>query len=321
MQPFAELSKTGQSLRLAHLAQQVAERDYGLGGVKVRILASSFNSVFRVDSTEGRFVLRVGGLCRIHHPAVEAIEANWLQLLQRHGIKAPISIPSVDHRAAVVASMPSVEGDRICSMFSWVPGRPVSQKMSRPLLSECGSLLAVLHDHAASVSHKVPDAQALAARHAVYLPMENRVLHYQSQFGSLLVEAYARCQGMIDALWQVQPHTPHLLHGDFGPRNVMTWIKQNYPIDFQDLQFGFDVQDVAITITDLKRNNPDFVEPFVEGYSRIRPWPDLSPDLERGLAIGRSLNQMNLGLHLERPGLGEYLEGHCRRIRRCMESG
>ncbi len=320
MQPFAELSKTGQSLRLAHLARQVAERDYGLKEVRVRILASAFNSIFRVDSNEGRFTLRVSGLCRIHHPATEQIEADWLRQLERYGIKAPVNIPSIDHQPSVIANMPSVEGDRICSMFTWVPGRPIADKMSRSIISESGALLAALHDHAAVASPHIKNAPEVAARHAVYMPTENRVLHYQSQFGSLLVEAYARSQGTIDSLWQVPPHEPHLLHGDFGPRNVVTWIKQNYPVDFQDLQYGFDVQDLGITLADLRRNHPEFITPFIQGYSQVRPWPDMGADLENSLAIARSLNLMNLSMHLERPGLGKYLESHCRRIRRLMEA-
>lgn len=319
MQPFAELSKTGQSLRLAHLAHHVAERDYGLKEVKVRILGSSFNSVFRVDSTDGRFVLRVSDQIRIHQLGAEDVEAQWLRLLKRDGIKAPINIPSVDHRSTVSASLPSVEGNRDCAMFTWVPGRPVAEKLSDELMSECGGLLARLHDHAASTNHEVNDPQVVAARNAVYLPTDNRILHYQSQFGSLLVEAYARSQGVIDSLWQVPPHAPHLLHGDFGPHNVLAWIKQHCPVDFQDLQYGFDVQDLAITIADLRRTTPEYVTPFIEGYSAVRTWPDFSPDIERSLAIARSLNVMNLGLHLERPALGEYIEGHCRRIRRWME--
>jgi Ser/Thr protein kinase RdoA (MazF antagonist) len=272
-----------------------------------------------VDSTDGRFVLRVGNPYRIHQPGAEDIEAQWLRLLERDGIKAPINVPSVDHRPSVSATLPSVEGDRVCSLFSWVPGRPVAERLSVEIMAECGGLLARLHDHAASVKHEIENASIVAARSAVYMPTDNRILHYQSQFGTLLVEAYARSQGVIDSLWQVPPHAPHLLHGDFGPRNVMTWIKQHYPIDFQDVQFGFDVQDIAITVADLRRTNPDFIKPFIRGYSEMRPWPDMSPDLERSLAIARSLNVMNLGLHLERPGLGEYIEAHCRRIRRYME--
>ncbi|MEE9413807.1 MAG: hypothetical protein V3V01_00900, partial [Acidimicrobiales bacterium] len=92
------------------------------------------------------------------------------------------------------------------------------------------------------------------------------------------------------------------------------------PIDFQDLQFGFDLQDVALTSADLNRNYPEMLAPFQSGYASVRGLPELSPELERALAAARSLNLMNLGLHLRRPGIAQYLGGHANRVASWMNS-
>lgn len=319
MQPFDELTETEKALRLGQLASEVAERDFGLKQVRIRIVGASLNSMFRVDSSDGRFAMRIGDACRLHAVGSEDVEANWLRLLSRDGFNVAVNVPSLDHRAAVTAGNPSVHGDRVCSLFTWVPGRPVAEKISESALRECGALLAQLHEHGASTATEIDNPDVVKANRAVYMPPENRVLHHQSQFGSLLVDAQERTQALIDSLWRDQPHSPHLLHGRYGPATVMTWVQDLYPVSFQDLLFGFDLQDVALTLADLRRRDPDLVQAFTAGYTQIRPWPHLDPDLEQGLAVARSLNQMNVGIHRRRPGLGEYLEGHCRRIRRWME--
>ena len=55
----------------------------------------------------------------------------------------------------------------------------------------------------------------------------------------------------IDALWADPPHPPHLLHGDFHPNNILVWRGRLTPIDFQDALWGFEMQDIAITVTAL----------------------------------------------------------------------
>ena len=128
----------------------------------------------------------------------------------------------------------------------------------------------------------------------------------------MFVEAIDRVQAHLDTLWAAPPHPPHLLHGDLGPQNLMRWRTRLTPIDFQDLQFGFDLQDVAITVADLRRVYADesLIDALIEGYRSVRPWPLNDQALERALGAARSLNVINLGLNLRRPGLAEFVERH-----------
>jgi Ser/Thr protein kinase RdoA (MazF antagonist) len=91
-------------------------------------------------------------------------------------------------------------------------------------------------------------------------------------------------------------------------------------IDFQDLQFGFDVQDVGLTVSDLRRNDvdPTVIDAFRRGYSSIRPWPTSDEQLLAALSAARSLNMLNLGLNLQRPGFTEFFDRHTKLIRRWM---
>ena len=83
-------------------------------------------------------------------------------------------------------------------------------------------------------------------------------------------------------------------------------------------QLGFDVQDLGLSLADLDRNTPDFVEPFKAGYQTVRPLPELPPDVLAALSAGRSLNVINLGLHLRRQGIEWFLERHAQLLKDWM---
>ena len=52
------------------------------------------------------------------------------------------------------------------------------------------------------------------------------------------------------------------------------------------------------------------IDALMEGYRSVRPWPLNDQALERALGAARSLNVINLGLNLRRPGLAEFVERH-----------
>ncbi len=279
----------------------------------------SFNTMFALNLDGERRVLRVGNACRIHPIGVEDVEAAWLADLASAGFGVPRNVAADDGSHWVRRSVPDVDVERLCSMFTWVAGRPVADRISAEALASAGALLAELHEHAAAGNTRIAVPAAVHADRVVYFHEEDRVSTHASAYGSLFEEAIDRVQRSIDDLWADPPHRPHLLHGDFGPHNVMSWRGRLAPIDFQDLLFGFDLQDVAITCSDLGRHHPDLVEPFKAGYRSVRSWPRLDPELAATLDAARSLNIMNLRLHLARFGVGAFLDDHGQRIAAWME--
>lgn len=313
MRSFDALTAIGRARRLRALAETVAIDRFGLTEPRVRLLSQhSFNTMFRVDCDGSRFVLRVGDACRIHADGVEEVEAEWLNRLGASStITAPRAIAATDGKWRVDVECNSVSGRRACSLFTFIEGRELrSTTVGPPEIHEAGALLARLHEDAASASVLTPVPGQLHADRVVYFHKENLVRDYEAENGAMFSEAVDRVQSVIDGLWRSPPHTPHVLHGDFGTHNVLTWRKHLRPIDFQDLQFGFDVQDLGLSIADLGRNTPELVEPFTAGYATVRPLPELPPDLLAALSAGRSLNMMNLGLHLRRQGIEWFLDRH-----------
>ena len=181
----------------------------------------------------------------------------------------------------------AVPGPRFCSVMSWVHGKIVRERFDHTIAHGMGVVLAGLHEHAADyVPPSIPPG--IVANRVVYFGDTSRLANYESTYGSMFVEAIDRVQIQIDELWRSPPHRPHLLHGDFGPQNVMRHRTRLTPIDFQDLQFGFELQDVAITVNDLRRlyNDESLIDAIKSGYRTARPWPLDDEALERTLGAG-----------------------------------
>ncbi|HEX3089534.1 MAG TPA: phosphotransferase [Ilumatobacteraceae bacterium] len=310
---FDELTKAGRAARLRVLATDTLRTEFDIEPRRVSLLAAhSFNTMFRADIADSaRVAVRVGEV-RIHTDGVEEVEAAWLRAIRN---ETDLAVPtlSVDRHGRHVAAghHPLVPGPRYCSVMSWVPGRIVRNRFDHSIAHRMGVVQARLHEHAHA--YAAPDVPAgLFANRVVYFGDTSKLPRYESDYGAMFVEAIDRVQTHLDDLWRSPPHAPHLLHGDFGPQNVMHYRGVLTPIDFQDLQFGFDLQDVAITICDLRRGYDDesLIDALKAGYRTVRPWPLNDPLLEQALAAARSLNVINLGLNLRRPGLDQFIDRH-----------
>ena len=83
-------------------------------------------------------------------------------------------------------------------------------------------------------------------------------------------------------------------------------------IDFQDLVWGFEIQEVVIALQALERvpAAEDLVGAFRAGYEAIRAWPDADPETMAALHAARHLNVLNFGLGIRKPGLDEFVARH-----------
>ncbi len=321
MKQYEDLSPRGRSLRLRQLAIDCLQSRHGIEAAVSLLSSHSFNTVFRVvGSTTGRSVLRVGSAIRIHSDALEEVEAEWLDALVDAGFENPVNLRSRGDRVREIVARTDVLEPRVCARFSWVTGRPLSQRLGEDRIRAAGRLLAELHDHAAGFSLSSPVPEDIVADRAIHLP-RRRVLPAPGRPNlPLISHAVERVQAAIDRLWNEQPHPPHLLHGDFGPHNVLTHHNRLSPIDFQDLRYGFAAQDVAITVADLRRTAPELVAEFRVGYDAVRPWPDLPPTLWAALEAARSLDVMNLAVRSPRTRLATRYQEHADRITRWMST-
>jgi Ser/Thr protein kinase RdoA (MazF antagonist) len=332
---FDDLTPAGQSRRLRALAYK-ALYAYDLDARRVSFTARAFNSVFRVDGADGAsYALRIGPALRIHADGCEALEAAWIDALRRDiGFPSPAVIRTRDASADAWVRVDGVPEPRSCVLFEWVSGRPLRQQMSADLVRRVGELTAVVHEHGAASASA--DASVLSSNAPVGAPsgalVADRVLSFlapkrleelRPAYGSVLEEAVDRAQRTLDALWKHPARGPHLLHGDVQPSNVMVSRGNVTLIDFQDLIWGFEIQDLvfALLAFDQFEDAQAYRNAFRSGYEARRSWPEADPETIAALGAARHLNILNFGLSMRKPGLDTFVARHADRVARWMTNG
>jgi Ser/Thr protein kinase RdoA (MazF antagonist) len=302
-----------------------ALRRYEVSPQRVRLAAQSFNSVFRVTTASAVYALRVGAALQIHPDGTAAVEAAWHRRLRRHGVYVPEVLPNIDGEFATqVVNGRAGRGPCVCLLFEWVAGRSLRTCVTTRRAAALGRLAARLQQDAAQWSP--PGArQVLNADRVLYwqLPDQLAAAGERFGFGTLFIDAAARAQTVIDWIWQNPLHQPHLVHGDLTPQNVIVSLLHGLvPIDFQDTVWGFEVQDLSITVSALRRfpDGDRLTEAFRSGYSELRPWPDISPALFDSLVAARALHVLNLTLNLvDMADLDSYVASHAERADAWMQ--
>jgi Ser/Thr protein kinase RdoA (MazF antagonist) len=307
--PFDQLTQRGQRQRLRALALEALAR-YGVEVQRCSFLTQSYNTLFRVDATDGsRYALRVSPAEIIQAEGIEGIEAAWLRTLRQD---TDLSVARVNEAAdgsvMVKATVPEVPGQRRCTLFDWVPGRPMNERISRDLVLKAGRLSASVHEHGAAHAPPTPPPVLVADR-AIYWKLEPMLDTLTPEYGNLFTEALDRVDRVIAGIWQHPPHPPHLLHGDVTPNNLMTDRGIVTLIDFQDTIWGFEVQDVAITIASLRifEDADGLANAFRTGYEQVRRWPCEDPTALEALVVARRLDMLNYALYLRRSDLDTHV--------------
>jgi Ser/Thr protein kinase RdoA (MazF antagonist) len=317
---YESLTERGRANRLRRLALLASAR-YPFEIRRCVCATRSFNTIFRIEATTGeRYALRIAPRIRLHPEGTEAAEVAWLAALRRDGVvDVPVVIETTDGTRVVDVELAGVPEARRCVLFGWVPGRRVD-RMDPAMARRLGALAALLHRHAADLASAAPPDIPVGDR-VLYWRIDDRLDELIPAYGSLIHKALDRAQRTIDELWSDPPHAPHLLHGDLHPSNVITGGDRTVVIDFQDLLWGFEQQDLAIAISVL-RMYPEpgrLLDRFRDGYVAVRPWPEMLPAELDALVAARSIQQLNLGLNVRKPGLDAFIARQATRIRTWMD--
>ncbi|MBN2148760.1 MAG: phosphotransferase [Anaerolineales bacterium] len=308
MKPYSTLTERGQARRLRLLALE-ALKQYDLDVSRLRLITNSFNGIFRLDTRAGqKVILRVtlpeGGHDRDH----VAAEMDWLAALSRDTtLSVPRPIPARNGSLVVEASTDGVPEPRLCAIFSWVPGSDLARHLSPLSMAKLGELMAGLHEHARA--YQPPAGLALLRFERVF-PFPEPVILFEERFSALFPperravyeQAIAWAQSAIDRL-QASGEAMRIIHGDLHQWNVRYYRGVLSPIDFEDLMWGWPVQDIATTLYYFldPPSYPAMREAFQQGYTRICPWPERYPGEMDAFIAARGLGMVNFVLQDPNP--------------------
>lgn len=274
-------------------------------------VADSFNTVYRVNASEGDFMLRVNRSPAVHHPNAPHAEEAWTAHFSRAGLDVPR--PLRTHDGDIRVTEPSPEPS-FAMLLTWVPGTPPTHPVSHGRIVAMGELSARLH-RAAPPTAKRPDG-VLNGRLPTPFEVPDMTAAAPSPYREVLARRTAQAREWISDLWEHADEEPRVLHFDLTPRNVVFGSDDGAPaaIDFQDLAWGHRAQDVANTLYGMMRGgwNRQVLAGFRRGYERHCRWPEHLDDLRqlRRLFVARRIAMVNLALTLRRPGLDAYLRRH-----------
>jgi Ser/Thr protein kinase RdoA (MazF antagonist) len=309
MKEFTSLTEIGQVRRLSRLAVRALE-SYDLDVIDMRLIAQSFNTVYRIRCRGVRaLLLRVGSSFRLHSADSDTMAAAWQRdLLRDLGLKVPQYVSARDGSIVQPVSLDGVPGSRDCAVLTWVPGRTVGPRVTLEQAAQSGRLSARLHEHAASWD--LPDGLVVPIADRVSYLDNEPVFDTLTRHRSIFLEAEERAQQYIDAIWSEEPGPPHLLHGDLTVHNTIVNRAALFPIDFQDLAIGHEVQDISISLLPLRRldTSGSLSRAFRSGYEELRLWPRYGPDIFEALFAARRVLMANLSIHLRRPDMEAYLD-------------
>ena len=109
-----------------------------------------------------------------------------------------------------------------------------------------------------------------------------------------------------------------ILHGDLHQWNVRYYRGLLSPIDFEDLMWGWSVQDIATTLYYFidSQAYSSLRQAFQEGYTRHSPWPESYPGEIDAFIAARGLGMVNFVLNDPNPKWSSQAAAFAERIER-----
>lgn len=269
-------SRRGDIARLRRIAV-AALAHYPLRDGRLTFVAHGENTTFRLDSAEGRFLVRVHRPQRhgvgVDAAAAIASEIAWLDAIRADtDLAVPEALATADGRVTIEAS----DGDwtRTCSVLRWQYGR-FHEGSARPIhLRRLGAAMARLHTQADAWTPP-PGFTRIEWDHETFF---GGVMDYG---GLSVAECRERLpRGLRDRLDVVaermadmdQADDIGLIHADLHLGNALFDAGRVALIDFDDCGSGARLYDLAVSLWEL-RDDPDHLayrDALLEGYLSVR---------------------------------------------------
>jgi len=270
---FDELPEAERLQRYERLARK-ALISYGLEDAELLFLGQSANVMFRVQTDEGRWALRICNPGRDHKILMR--ELLWLVALGRDtdlSIPEPVITRSGELLRSV--SMPGISGFRACVLFRWVKGQ-FAEELSAEHLRAMGSLTAKLHFHGSRFSwpNELVPVPMGPDRVGSNIPETLLQTHYAAKDVAVIRDTFPVIASAMRSLGQ---GTDVLgpVHGDLHQWNVLFEQGSAAAIDFECVQANYFAYDIATTFSYLNhRSDVDALRAaFCAGYEEVRPLP------------------------------------------------
>lgn len=238
--------------------------------IKTKLLRALGNWVVKVEADKN-YVLRI---CQPDKTTQRLIvELEWLQALQQES-NLTVPQPVMTRTGEVIIQI----ADRLCVMFDWIEGEPVSRTMSSNVAVAIALAMAQLHQHALVYSPKKYvgpkyDLNWLCGADSWWQTQARDDVG--NQIYCQLVPAIEKAEDVMSRLGEGEEQFG-LIHSDLHFANVLKSNEGYAVIDFEGCALGHFLFDLAVTEMEFMdySNGEMYIRKFRETYSK-----------ERGIAI------------------------------------
>jgi Ser/Thr protein kinase RdoA (MazF antagonist) len=301
MNSYDKLTRLGKIRRLRQVALKALEQ-YELRVKWVKFLSIETNTMFQIRSEDNdRYVLR------IYSDEETTLRENqtemfWLNALKRDtDIKVTEPIARRDGECITVVCVPGVPGRRRCALFKWIPGRPLENHICAENYYKYGQTSAKLHNHASTLKPLPPNIRPKKWDKVFYYPDEPVVYNAPEYSHLFTPERIELLESVIEQANEVFQRLfadidgQILIHGDLHYWNVHFHRGELYVIDFEDINLGYPVQDLAVTLYYGRQREgySEWKAAFKQGYCSLRKWPVESEMTIETLMAARSVMLIN----------------------------
>ena len=285
MQDFKSLTKRGKAQRYRRALTQ-ALKAYPVEVRSLRFISLESKSVYRVYTDSGCFA------AKFHDPREHALsqmmgEMQFLDHVSKHS-ELCIETPLANTKGEFVTEIKSIwlpEPAHV-ALCSWVPGSQLKDFISIRSYRHLGKCSAMLHK--ASPSFRPGREFGILTNNQVFYWDKETILSRQDrellpkQRQNLFRKGAQLAQKAIKKIWR--SGKPIIIHNDLHPCNVKVHRGNLSLYDFEDITWGFPVQDIGTAMYHIRFRNdyPELLGAFREDYEHVLPWPlDSDQQLDR----------------------------------------
>jgi Ser/Thr protein kinase RdoA (MazF antagonist) len=250
------------------LASVVAEA-YGLDGVRCQLIKSAMLDTYQVMAASGPAILRI-------YPARRRTEAEILAeldvLAYLHMAGLSVSIPIRQRSGEQLLTVQAPEGPRCAALFTYAPGRPLSQQCTPPHARAYGQALAQVHTIADTMP-RLPLRPRLDLVTLLDQPLTDLAIAFaQRDADWAVLRQIADAIGPQIAALPTEPPYCGLCHGDAASANAHVTDEGHLTLfDFDMCGAGWRAYDIATFLID----EPEAIAAaFLEGYAAVRAVTD-----------------------------------------------
>jgi len=325
---YYRLSYRGRALRLRQMALTALE-EYDLDVKVLRLITNMTNGIFRVNTRDGgKYMLRITDPIGAHGLEEIRSEMMWLTALRRDtDLGVPEPVLTRKGEMAITIKIDNVPETRHCAIFNWVPGTNFSNRISPENMSKLGAFTALLHNHARTFTPPPGFHTRKLDRVFPYsdpdFPYVEPVVIFDQKYRKLFPQrrmriyrqSIERVQQALDRLF-ADERGLRITHNDLHQWNLKLYRGRLFALDFEDLAWGYPVQDIATTLFYFQQHEEKdaLIEAYQSGYTSHLEWPESYPGQIETFIAGRSIMLTNYLLCSRNPEDQEIAPDYVARV-------